>query len=67
MNIADMSINTDHAESALIRLEEWITHDEYWLKKCTKVNSFNSKEARRSICTQFVIDEIYVIKGIDTT
>lgn len=102
MNIADMSIITFHAESALLRLEKLTTlrgeaattvqaditrtylydaadainkagkdalnsfaeGDELrmmniGLKRFTKVDSFNSKEARRRICAQLVADDGY--------
>jgi alkylation response protein AidB-like acyl-CoA dehydrogenase len=102
MNIADMSIVTYHAESALLRLEklsktkseaELAVHtaivktyiydaadainkagkdalnsfadgDELrmmhiGLKRFTKVDPFNSKEARRTICAQLVADDGY--------
>ena len=102
MNIADMSIITYHAESALLRLEKLTTQrgeaatavqadivrtyiydaadainkagkdalnsfaegDELrmmqiGLKRFTKVESFNSKEARRRICAQLVADDGY--------
>jgi len=102
MNIADMSIITFHAESALLRLEKLTTMkgeaavsvqadiirtyiydaadainkagkdalnsfaegDELrmmniGLKRFTKVDSFNSKEARRRICAQLVADDGY--------
>jgi alkylation response protein AidB-like acyl-CoA dehydrogenase len=102
MNIADMSIITYHAESALLRLEklsktkseaELAVHtaivktyiydaadainkagkdalnsfadgDELrmmhiGLKRFTKVDPFNSKEARRTICAQLVADDGY--------
>ena len=102
MNIADMSIITYHAESALLRLEKltamkgeaacsiqadivrtyiydaadainkagkdalnsFADGDELrimniGLKRFTKVDSFNSKEARRRICAQLVADDGY--------
>jgi len=102
MNIADMSIITFHAESALLRLEQLTTTkgeaavsvqadivrtyiydaadaihkagkdalnsfadgDELrmmniGLKRFTKVDSFNSKEARRRICARLVADDGY--------
>ena len=102
MNIADMSIITFHAESALLRLEKLTTMkgeaavsvqadivrtyiydaadainkagkdavnsfaegDELrmmniGLKRFTKVDAFNSKEARRRICAQLVADDGY--------
>jgi alkylation response protein AidB-like acyl-CoA dehydrogenase len=102
MNIADMSIVTYHAESALLRLEKLSTTkseaelavqtaivktyiydaadainkagkdalnsfadgDELrmmhiGLKRFTKVDPFNSKEARRTICAQLVADDGY--------
>ena len=102
MNIADMSIITYHAESALLRLEKLTTMkgeaavavqadivrtyiydaadainkagkdainsfaegDELrmmniGLKRFTKVDAFNSKEARRRICAQLVADDGY--------
>ena len=102
MNIADMSIITFHAESALLRLEQLTTTkgeaavsvqadivrtyiydaadaihkagkdalnsfadgDELrmmniGLKRFTKVESFNSKEARRRICARLVADDGY--------
>jgi alkylation response protein AidB-like acyl-CoA dehydrogenase len=102
MNIADMSIVTYHAESALLRLEKLSTTkseaelavqtaivktyiydaadainkagkdalnsfadgDELrmmhiGLKRFTKVDPFNSKEARRIICAQLVADDGY--------
>ena len=102
MNIADMSIITFHAESALLRLEQLTTMkgeaavsveadivrtyiydaadainkagkdalnsfadgDELrmmniGLKRFTKVESFNSKEARRRICARLVADDGY--------
>jgi len=102
MNIADMSIITFHAESALLRLEQLTTTkgeaavsvqadivrtyiydaadaihkagkdalnsfadgDELrmmniGLKRFTKVESFNSKEARRRICACLVADDGY--------
>ena len=102
MNIADMSILTYHAESALLRLEKlsktkseaelavqtaivktyiydaadainkagkdalnsFAEGDELrmmniGLKRFTKVDSFNSKEARRRICAQLVADDGY--------
>lgn len=102
MNIADMSIITYHAESALLRLEKLTTMkgeaatgiqadmvrtyiydaadainkagkdalnsfaegDELrmmniGLKRFTKVDSFNAKEARRRICAQLVADDGY--------
>jgi len=102
MNIADMSIVTYHAESALLRLEKlsktkseaelavqtaivktyiydaadainkagkdalnsFADGDELrmmhiGLKRFTKVEPFNSKEARRTICAQLVADDGY--------
>lgn len=102
MNIADMSIITYHAESALLRLEKltamkgeaattiqadivrtyiydaadainkagkdalnsFADGDELrmmniGLKRFTKVDSFNSKEARRRVCAQLVADDGY--------
>jgi hypothetical protein len=102
MNIADMSIITFHAESALLRLEQltmtkgeaavsvqadivrtyiydgadaihkagkdalnsFAEGDELrmmniGLKRFTKVESFNSKEARRRICARLVADDGY--------
>ena len=102
MNIADMSIITFHAESALLRVEKLAAmHGEaavavqadiartyiydaadainkagkdalnsfaegdelrmmnIGLKRFTKVDSFNSKEARRRICAQLVADDGY--------
>jgi alkylation response protein AidB-like acyl-CoA dehydrogenase len=102
MNIADMSIITFHAESALLRLEKltamkgeaacsiqadivrtyiydaadainkagkdalnsFAEGDELrmmniGLKRFTKVDAFNSKEARRRICAQLVADDGY--------
>lgn len=102
MNIADMSIITYHAESALLRLEKltamkgeaatsiqadivrtyiydaadaihkagkdalnsFADGDELrmmniGLKRFTKVDAFNSKEARRRICAQLVADDGY--------
>ena len=102
MNIADMSIVTYHAESALLRLEKLSTTkseaelaiqtaivktyiydaadainkagkdalnsfaegDELrmmhiGLKRFTKVDPFNTKEARRTICAQLVADDGY--------
>jgi len=102
MNIADMSIVTYHAESALLRLEKlsrtkseaelavqtaivktyiydaadainkagkdalnsFADGDELrmmhiGLKRFTKVDPFNSKEARRTICAQLVADDGY--------
>lgn len=102
MNIADMSIITYHAESALLRLEKLATQkgeaatsvqadivrtyiydaadainkagkdalnsfaegDELkmmhiGLKRFTKVDPFNTKEARRRICAQLVADDGY--------
>ena len=102
MNIADMSIITFHAESALLRLEKLATQkgeaatsiqadivrtyiydaadainkagkdalnsfaegDELkmmhiGLKRFTKVDPFNTKEARRRICAQLVADDGY--------
>ena len=102
MNIADMSIITFHAESALLRLEQltntkgeaavsvqadiartyiydaadaihkagkdalnsFADGDELrmmniGLKRFTKVDSFNSKEARRRICARLVADDGY--------
>jgi alkylation response protein AidB-like acyl-CoA dehydrogenase len=102
MNIADMSIITYHAESALLRLEKltamkgeaacsiqadivrtyiydaadainkagkdalnsFAEGDELrmmniGLKRFTKVDAFNSKEARRRICAQLVADDGY--------
>ncbi len=102
MNIADMSIITFHAESALLRLEKLTTQkgeaatsiqadivrtyiydaadainkagkdalnsfaegDELrmmhiGLKRFTKVDPFNTKEARRRICAQLVADDGY--------
>jgi alkylation response protein AidB-like acyl-CoA dehydrogenase len=102
MNIADMSIITYHAESALLRLEKlsktkseaelavqtaivktyiydaadainkagkdalnsFADGDELrmmhiGLKRFTKVEPFNSKEARRTICAQLVADDGY--------
>ena len=102
MNIADMSIITYHAESALLRLEKlsrtkseaelavqtaivktyiydaadainkagkdalnsFADGDELrmmhiGLKRFTKVDPFNSKEARRTICAQLVADDGY--------
>ena len=102
MNIADMSIITYHAESALLRLEKLTTmkgeaavtvqadivHTYIYdaadainkagkdavngfaegdelrmmnigLKRFTKVDAFNSKEARRRICAQLVADDGY--------
>lgn len=102
MNIADMSIITFHAESALLRLEQltntkgeaavsveadiartyiydaadaihkagkdalnsFADGDELrmmniGLKRFTKVESFNSKEARRRICARLVADDGY--------
>ena len=102
MNIADMSIITYHAESALLRLEKltamkgeaatsiqadivrtyiydaadainkagkdalnsFADGDELrmmniGLKRFTKVDSFNGKEARRRICAQLVADDGY--------
>ena len=102
MNIADMSIVTYHAESALLRLEKlsktkseaelaiqtaivktyiydaadainkagkdalnsFADGDELrmmhiGLKRFTKVDPFNTKEARRTICTQLVADDGY--------
>ena len=102
MNIADMSIITYHAESALLRLEKltamkgeaacsiqadivrtyiydaadainkagkdalnsFADGDELrmmniGLKRFTKVDSFNSKEARRRICAKLVADDGY--------
>jgi hypothetical protein len=102
MNIADMSIITFHAESALLRVEKLVAmHGEaavavqaditrtyiydaadainkagkdalnsfaegdelrmmnIGLKRFTKVDSFNSKEARRRICAQLVGDDGY--------
>jgi alkylation response protein AidB-like acyl-CoA dehydrogenase len=102
MNIADMSIVTYHAESALLRLEKlsktkseaelavqtaivktyiydaadainkagkdalnsFADGDELrmmhiGLKRFTKVDPFNSKEARRTICAQMVADDGY--------
>jgi len=102
MNIADMSIITYHAESALLRLEKLTTMkgeaavavqadmvrtyiydaadaihkagkdainsfaegDELrmmniGLKRFTKVDAFNTKEARRRICAQLVADDGY--------
>jgi alkylation response protein AidB-like acyl-CoA dehydrogenase len=102
MNIADMSIITYHAESALLRLEKlsktkseaelavqnaivktyiydaadainkagkdalnsFAEGDELrmmhiGLKRFTKVDAFNTKEARRTICAQLVADDGY--------
>ncbi len=102
MNIADMSILTYHAESALLRLEKlsktkseaelavqtaivktyiydaadainkagkdalnsFAEGDELrmmhiGLKRFTKVDPFNTKEARRTICAQLVADDAY--------
>ncbi|MBP6144667.1 MAG: acyl-CoA dehydrogenase family protein, partial [Sediminibacterium sp.] len=102
MNIADMSIVTYHAESALLRLEKlsktkseaelavqtaivktyiydaadainkagkdalnsFAEGDELrmmhiGLKRFTKVDPFNTKEARRTICAQLVADDAY--------
>jgi len=102
MNIADMSIITYHAESALLRLEKlsktkseaelavqtaivktyiydaadainkagkdalnsFADGDELrmmhiGLKRFTKVDSYNTKEARRTICAQLVADDGY--------
>jgi alkylation response protein AidB-like acyl-CoA dehydrogenase len=102
MNIADMSIVTYHAESALLRLEKlsktkseaelavqtaivktyiydaadainkagkdalnsFADGDELrmmhiGLKRFTKVDTFNSKEARRTICAQLIADDGY--------
>ncbi len=102
MNIADMSILTYHAESALLRLEKlsktkseaelavqtaivktyiydaadainkagkdalnsFAEGDELrmmhiGLKRFTKVDPFNAKEARRTICAQLVADDAY--------
>jgi alkylation response protein AidB-like acyl-CoA dehydrogenase len=102
MNIADMSIVTYHAESALLRLEKLSTtkseaelaiqtaivktyiYDaadainkagkdalnsfaegdelrmmQIGLKRFTKVDPFNTKEARRTICAQLVADDGY--------
>jgi alkylation response protein AidB-like acyl-CoA dehydrogenase len=102
MNIADMSIVTYHAESALLRLEKlsktkseaelavqtaivktyiydaadainkagkdalnsFAEGDELrmmhiGLKRFTKVDPFNTKEARRTICAQLVTDDAY--------
>jgi hypothetical protein len=104
MNIADMSIITYHAESALLRLEKlsktkseaelavqtaivktyiydaadainkagkdalnsFADGDELrmmhiGLKRFTKVDPFNTKEARRTICAQLVADDGYKI------
>jgi hypothetical protein len=104
MNIADMSIVTYHAESALLRLEKlsktkseaelavqtaivktyiydaadainkagkdalnsFADGDELrmmhiGLKRFTKVDPFNTKEARRTICAQLVADDGYKI------